>query len=73
VIVDVTVETLRDLLKNRSLELNGIRSGKFFAPIRPGQEIRIVLAERDGFQWSVEWHFGEGGSRPAVSLILRLS
>ena len=71
-IIEVTIESLRKILGNPSLELKEICSAKFQRPVNPEQKILMTLSERAESQWCAEWRSGESATPPAASIVFRL-
>jgi 3-hydroxymyristoyl/3-hydroxydecanoyl-(acyl carrier protein) dehydratase len=71
-IIEVTIESLRKVLGNPSLELKEIRSAKFQKPVHPGQKVLMTLSERAESQWCAEWSSGDPATPPAASIVFRL-
>ena len=54
-ILDISMEIIRRIARNSSLEIKSIKTGKFYEVIKPKHKIRIQVKNIGSSEWILTW------------------
>lgn len=58
-ILDFSLEIIKEIAKNPTLEMKNIKSGKFYEVIAPHRHVQIQIEKRSLKDWEILWVDGE--------------